>query len=110
MKVKRYVILIIVGVCILYAIFNSVIVDILIKNCNTECVNAKIFSRTTGKSSYPSLHYCFSYESEEYTGIVSEKSGLKINDSLYVVFLKAYPSINRPKIHFEEGEIKCHCK
>lgn len=110
MKIKQYVILIIVGIGILYAVFNSVIVDILIKNGTTGCVEAKIFARSTGRTSHPLLNYYFSYKSEEYTGVISEKSGLKINDSLCVVFLEAHPSINRPKTHFKENEIKCNCK
>ena len=107
---KKYVILTIVGICILYAIFNSVIVDLLLRNSTTGCIKAKIFARSTGKTSYPLLNYSFSYKSEEYTGVISEKSGLKINDSLCVVFLEAYPNINRPKTYFEEEEIKCDCK
>lgn len=109
-KIRQYVVVIIVGICILYAIFNSVIVPLLIKNGTTGCIKAKIFARSTGKTSYPLLNYSFSYKSEEYTGVISEKSGLKINDSLCVVFLEAYPNINRPKTDFEEEEIKCDCK
>jgi hypothetical protein len=53
MKIKKYVILIIVGICILYAIFNSVIVDLIMKNSNTGCTKARIFTKSTGKTSYP---------------------------------------------------------
>jgi hypothetical protein len=110
MKIKKYVILIIVGICILYAIFNSVIVDLIMKNSNTGCTKARIFTKSTGKTSYPLLNYNFSYKSEEYTGVISGKTGLKIEDSLCVVFLEAYPNINRPIFFFKEGEIKCNCK
>ena len=109
-KIRQYVVVIIVGICILYAIFNSVIVPLLIKNGTTSCIKAKIYARSTGRTSYPLLNYYFSYKSEEHYGVISEKSGLKINDSLCVVFLEAYPNINRPKTYFEEEEIKCDCK
>lgn len=55
------------------------------------------------------LEYEFTYKGETYTGNSLEVDEKKVGDSICVIYLESYPSINRPIKYFDEGEIKCDC-
>ena len=92
---------IVIIITILYFLYCGIFSDLMLKYGETISVRARIDCRHTGKTSYPILIYEFFYDGALYRGSISEKSGFKINDSLDVIAVKAYPTINRPKIKFK---------
>lgn len=96
---------------ILYIFYTTVVTDYLLIKYPT-CIEAIIFDRVTGKTSYPVYPYSFIYQTEEYTGVVPEDRdhNLHIGDTVCVVFYKPNPNINRPLSVYKDGKIKCNCK
>ena len=92
----------------LYAILNSFVADILLKkrgSCHTAIINKDVYGNRTG----PSLGYKFFLDGKIYYGAMFENGILKIGDSVCIVYLPLFPSINRPITYFDNGEIKCSC-
>ena len=108
-QVKGKVIVTLCIVILLYAIFNSIVGDFLLKK-NPHCIKAQIYKETLAGKTHPSFGYFFLFDNEKYTGLMAEDKKLKIGDTICVVFLKTFPSINRPLTYFDSGEIKCNCK
>ena len=66
--------------------------------------------RLTSPHSKPDLMYKFEYKGEIYKGHSSTDDENQIWDSICIVFLESYPSIQRPLNNFDYGETKCNCK
>lgn len=95
-------------VILLYALINSIGGDIILKK-NGTCIKAILYRETFGGKTKPSLGYKFLFNGKTYDGLVVQDGVLKIGDSLCVVYLESFPSINRPVSYFDKGEIKCDC-
>jgi len=96
-------------IILLYALFNSIGGDILLKE-NGACIRGVLYKKTYGGKTKPSLGYKFFFNGKEHTGLVVQDGILKIGDSICVVYLPSFPSVNRPVSYFDKGEIKCDCK
>ena len=102
------IVFIVVILIVLYAFFNSIVGDSILKN-NGKCTKAVLYRETYGGKTKPSLGYKFLIDGKEYDGLVVEDKVLKIGDSICVVYIESFPRINRPLAYFDSGEIKCDC-
>lgn len=102
------IISILILVIILYAIFNSIVVDHFIKRSG-KCITAYIYGETSGGRTASSFKYRFYINNIAYYGLMNEYDDLKIGDSLCVVYWEAMPDKNRPLRYFKIGQIKCDC-
>lgn len=59
---------------------------------------------------YARIMYEFTYKGKKYEGNSLEDDLSTIGDSICVVYLESFPSVNRPVKYFDKGEIKCSCK
>jgi hypothetical protein len=66
--------------------------------------------RLTSRHTKPDLMYRFEYKGETYKGHSSTDNENQIWDSICIVFLESYPSIQRPITFFDYGDTKCNCK
>ena len=98
MKIKKILAVFIIVGGISYALYFSLVTDVLLKYGETTHTKAIIEERLTGKTSDPVLCYRFLYENQAYIGFVSETSRLHVSDTINIVFLKSRPSINKPLI------------
>ena len=96
MKIKNILAVFIIVGGISYALYFSLVTDVLLKYGETIHTKAIIEERLTGKTSDPVLRYRFLYENQAYIGFVSETS--HVSDTINIVFLKSRPSINKPLI------------
>lgn len=94
---------------LVYAFFNSIVGDFFLRR-KGDCTKAIIYKETFGGKTKPSLGYRFFHDGKEYDGLVVKNGVLKIGDSICVVYLTAFPRINRPLSYFDDGEIKCDCR
>ena len=78
MKIKKYVILIIVGICILYAIFNSVIVDLIMKNSKQAALKLGYLLNQLGKLLTHFLIITFHINQKNILVLFLEKQDLKL--------------------------------
>lgn len=83
--------------------------DIILKR-NGECTKAILYRETYGGKTKPSLGYKFLINGKTYDGLVVQDGVLKIDDSVCIVYLPSFPSVNRPLSYFDSGDIKCNCK
>jgi hypothetical protein len=67
-------------------------------------------TRFTSLHSTPSLLYKFEYKGETYKWPALTDDESQIGDSICIVFLESYPSIQRPLDYFDYGDTKCNCK
>ena len=98
MKIKNILAVFIIVGGISYALYFSLVTDVLLKYGETIHTKAIIEERLTGKTSDLVLRYRFLYENQAYIGFVSETSHLHVSDTINIVFLKSRPSINKPLI------------
>lgn len=97
-------------IVLVYIIRNSVIVPYVLEKHPT-CIKAIIYQdKYSGGYLGRRIAYSFKYNSKEYTGTMKEIKNLEIGDSIYIVFLKSFPSINKPLSYFNEEKLKCNCK
>jgi hypothetical protein len=61
------------------------------------------------KSSKPTLYYRLTVDGRDYEQNSLEEDLTKVGDSVCVVYLKSFPSINSPLKYFDKNEIKCNC-
>jgi hypothetical protein len=94
---------------LVYAFFNLIIGDFLLKR-KGDCAKAIIYKETFGGKTKPSLGYRFFHDGKNYNGLVVQDGVLKIGDSICVIYLDAFPRVNRPVTYFDAGEIKCGCR
>jgi hypothetical protein len=66
--------------------------------------------RLTSPHTKPDLMYRFEYKGETYEWPALTDDESKIGDSICIVFLESYPSIQRPITFFDYGDTKCNCK
>lgn len=84
----------------------------LLLKSNGKCIKAILMPELTSlthRYTKASLVYEFSYNGKTYSGNSLVKDTSRIGDSVCVVYLPSFPSINRPLIYFQSGEIKCEC-
>ena len=86
MKIKKYIVAVIILGGLSYAAYCSFITDILLRFGNTMNMKAVIEERITGKTSYPVFRYKFSYQNQDYIGFASESSGLQVSDTISIIF------------------------
>lgn len=103
----------IASVLLILSVYNSIIIPKLLKDYST-CIKAKVNDNYyAGRYLGRRISYSFIFNNQEYAEsfkVTEETKNLLIGDSICVVFLEFYPSINRPLSFFDEGEIKCNCK
>jgi hypothetical protein len=95
-------------VILFYGLCNSILGDIILKR-NGICTEAYLYKQTYGGKTKPSLGYRFLFNSKVYEGLIDEDRVLKVGDTICIVCLRSFPSINRPLTYFSTGEIKCAC-
>jgi hypothetical protein len=66
--------------------------------------------RLTNRYANPSFMYKFEYKGETYKWPALTDDEKQIGDSICIVFLESYPSIQRPLNYFDYGDTKCNCK
>jgi hypothetical protein len=103
------IILVLCGLILIYAIINSIMADVLIKQ-NGNCIEAVIYKETSGGRTSPSLGYRFYVNSKAYKGLMMEDNVHKVGDSICVVYYINYPDFNRPLSYFTSDKLKCNCK
>jgi hypothetical protein len=97
---------------IAYAILGTIVKVSLLKN-KGKCIKGVLIPELSSfahRFTKAALIYEFTYEGKIYSGNSLEEDESKIGDSVCVVYLPSFPSINRPVIYFDPGEIKCECK
>lgn len=100
--------------CILYLVYatlGTVVKEFLLKN-NGRCTTAVLINEAPGtihRYSSFNLLYKFTNEGKMYKGNSTETDTSKIGESICVVYLPSFPSINRPLKYFGSGKIKCDC-
>jgi hypothetical protein len=110
MKKNKGIIILVACIILIIAIFlNSYIQDSFLRK-NHSCIKAQLYKDVFGGKTRPSFKYYFVYKNKEYTGLVVKDDVLKIGDSICVIYLEKFPSVNRPLSYFDSGEIKCDCK
>ena len=100
MKIKNILAVFIIVGGISYALYFSLVTDVLLKYGETIHTKAIIEERLTGKTSDPVLRYRFLYENQAYIGFVSETSRLHMSDTINIVFLKSIYKQTINKINF----------
>lgn len=96
---------------IAYALLGALVKVSLLKS-KGKCIKAILIPELTSfvhRYTKASLVYEFTYEGKTYSGNSLEKDISKVGDSVCVVYLPSFPSINRPLTYFDSGEIKCDC-
>lgn len=104
----KKIIIIICGLVILYVLFNSIIADIFLRRTG-KCIKAYIYTETIGTRTSADLGFRFSINNEVYKGLMPVDKVLKVGDSICIVYLESFPSVNRPLRYFESGEARCNC-
>jgi hypothetical protein len=95
-----------------YATLGVYIQNQLLKHngvCRKACITSDLSSWT---KRYTNMNYLyeFSFEGKVYRGnSLIHDNPSKIGDSICVVFLESFPSINRPLSYFGEGSVNCNC-
>ena len=93
---------------ILYAFFNSIIIDKILR-MKGKCTQAYIYEETLGGKTRQALRYKFFLKGNIYYGLAKEDGVIKVGDSICIVYLDLFPNKNRPSKYFDSGEIKCNC-
>ena len=94
---------------IIYAILGTMIKISFLKK-DGKCIEAVLIPELTSfthRYTKASLVYKFTIDGKDYTGNSLEKNTSKIGDSVCVVYLPSFPSINRALTYFDKEEIKC---
>lgn len=104
-----YVVIIGLFLFVGYAFLRSIIGDILLKK-NGVCTKAVLYMETYGAKTGYDLGYKFFIGGKEYDGLVSERGGLKIGDTICVVYLQSFPGIHKSVGQLGAGSVKCDCK
>lgn len=92
-----------------YAILRSIIGDYYLKRSGI-CTKAVLYMETHGPHSGYHLGYRFFLDGKEYDGLMHEKAGLKIGDTVCVVYLQSHPGIHKEVGEIDFGTVKCDCK
>jgi hypothetical protein len=109
-KTRGKIIFIISIIFIVYVFVRSIIEVQLLKHYGV-CKKGIITDvRLTSPHSKPDFMYKFEYKGEVYKGHSSTDDESQKWDSICIVFLESYPSIQRPITFFSYGETKCNCK
>ena len=100
--------------CVLYIIYAVIgtMVKVSFLKKNGKCIKGVLIPEMTSfthRYTKASLVYEFTIEGKTYTGNSLEKNTSKVGDSVCLVYLESFPSINRPLTYFDKGEIKCDC-
>lgn len=99
-------VIMIVGVFILLRAFIG---DYMLKK-NGVCAKAILINEQNRvRSQKATLLYEFNVNGKYYKGNSLEENLTRVGDSIYVVYLESFPSINKPLKYFEVGKIKCNC-
>lgn len=104
-------ILILCIIYILYAILGTLVKNSLLKR-NGICLKGILIPESTSFShryTKASLVYEFTVNGKTYKGNSLEKDTSKIGDTICIVYLPSFPSISRPIIYFENGQVRCDC-
>jgi hypothetical protein len=107
MKFGKFLFIIIILIPI--AIISRPSIEDVFLKYNGNCTKGVLTSDSVRlKYHKADLLYRFMLNGKVYTGnsLISDRT--KINDSLCVVFLKSFPSVNRPIKYFEKFS-KCSC-
>lgn len=91
-----------------YAFLNVIIANTVLKRKGVW-TKAIIYREVHGRSGYD-WKYRFFLNGEEQEGVVSEDGVLKKGDTVCVIYLKNFPSFNRPCNYYNSGEISCNCR
>jgi hypothetical protein len=112
---KQYIGKVLVIACILlfvYAFLSAFIKTAILKRSGI-CIEAVLISEmssSTHRYTKASLMYQFTVEGEVYKGNSLVNDVSKVGDTVCVVYLKSFPSINRPLIFFDKNEVDCNCQ
>ena len=96
----------------IYAVLGTMIKISFLKR-NSKCIKGVLIPEMTSfthRYTNAYLVYEFTIDGKSYTGNSLEKNTSKVGDSICVVYLESFPSINRPIKYFDKAEIKCDCK
>lgn len=102
------------GACILYLLYatlGTLVKEMFLKS-KGRCITAVLINEAPGtihRYSSFNLLYKFSVDGKIYKGNSTETDLSKIGDSMCIVYLPSFPSINRPIAYFDNGRIKCSC-
>ncbi len=109
MKKIKTAVFIILCLWVVYLILITVIGNLLLKNSG-RCIKGVLLKQQSRTSNHkPDLYYEFAYNGKAYKGNSQEEDLSKVGDSVCIVYLKSFPSINRAVKYFDTGEIKCDC-
>ena len=93
---------------VVYVIFNSFFIDLMLQTYGT-CTKAYIYVETSPGRTAPNFKYKFYVGSIDYYALIGKENGLKIGDSVCIVYWAKMPYKNRPLGYFEGKKIKCDC-
>lgn len=92
-----------------FILLRTFIGDYMLKK-NGICAKAVLINEQNRlRSQKATLLYEFAVNGKSYDGNSLEEDLTKVGDSVCIVFLEAFPSINKPLKYFEDGKIKCNC-
>jgi len=104
---------IILYICIIYIcyVILSTFVEVQLLKHYGICKKGIITDvRFTSRYTNPTLMYRFEYKGEIYKWPALTDDENQAWDSICIVFLESYPSIQRPLNYFDYGDTKCNCK
>jgi hypothetical protein len=107
LKKTVFVLIVLWGV---YIVLGAVVKDYFLKNKGICGKGTLINELVYVKSHKNTLCYEFKFDGKTYKRNSLEEDPTKIGDSVCIVYLESFPSINRPLKYFSPGEIKCDCK
>lgn len=103
-KTKNYLqkltVITVVGYLV-YIIALTHVANFLLRHFGTK--GRAVFISETSRVRYhkATLYYVFSHRNNQYTNNSLEEDLSKVGDSIDIVYLKTFPSINRPVSYFE---------
>ncbi|HEV8269993.1 MAG TPA: hypothetical protein VGQ04_01740 [Chitinophagaceae bacterium] len=107
-RIKVIVFWVIIISC-LFFLLRSIVGDKILKQ-NGKCKVAFLIDDISKiKSQKATLIYEFTIGNKKYKGNSLEEDLTKVGDSVCIVYLESFPSINKPLKYFDIGEIKCNC-
>lgn len=106
MKQVKTIVSVLIFLGVIYLFIGIIIKDAYLKS-RGECRFAVLIDKTVRvKSHKPNLYYSFNISGRNYEGNSLEEDLNRVGDSVCVIYLESFPSINRPVKYFNKGDIK----
>ena len=107
MKTAKVLIFILIIGWLGWVLLKTILGNVLLKD-NGVCVKALLINEQNRVRSHKAtLLYQFMYKNKVYEGNSLEEDLTKVGDSVCIVYLQSFPSINRPVKYFG-GKIICN--